>query len=102
MASLAGIGWTRNKAEVEKIIGFSWFVFKPLLFVLFGAEVSVASLRRETVGLCVATLGVAVLIRILTTFLMVCSAGFNIKEKIFISSAWLPKATVQVMIDRMA
>ncbi|XP_012412079.1 sodium/hydrogen exchanger 9B2 [Trichechus manatus latirostris] len=102
MASLAGIGRTRNKAEVEKIIGFAWFVFKPLVFVLFGAEVSVASLRPETVGLCVATLGVAVLIRILTAFLMLCSAGFNIKEKIFISSAWLPKGTVQVALGSVA
>ncbi|KAM9678051.1 LOW QUALITY PROTEIN: sodium/hydrogen exchanger 9B2-like [Trichechus inunguis] len=102
MASLAGIGWTRNKAEVEKIIGFAWFVFKHLVFVLFGAEVSVASLRPETVGLCVATLGVAVLIRIFTAFLMVCFAGFNIKEKIFISFAWLPKATVQAALGSVA
>ncbi|KAM9678049.1 LOW QUALITY PROTEIN: sodium/hydrogen exchanger 9B2-like [Trichechus inunguis] len=102
MASLAGIGWTRNKAEVENIIIFAWNMFVPLLFGLLGAEVSVASLRRETVGLCVATLGVAVLIRILTTFLMVCFAGFNIKEKIFLSFAWLPKATVQVMLGFVA
>ncbi|KAM9678236.1 sodium/hydrogen exchanger 9B2-like [Trichechus inunguis] len=102
MASLAGIGWTRNKAEVEKIIGFAWFMFKPLVFVLFGAEVSVASLRPEAVGLCVATLGVAVLIRILTAFLMVCFAGFNIKEKIFVSFAWLPKATMQAALGSVA
>uniref|UniRef100_A0A8C5K8Z8 Solute carrier family 9, subfamily B (NHA2, cation proton antiporter 2), member 2 n=1 Tax=Jaculus jaculus TaxID=51337 RepID=A0A8C5K8Z8_JACJA len=53
-------------------------------------------------GLCVATLGIAVLIRIMTTFLMVCFAGFNIKEKIFISFAWLPKATVQAAIGSVA
>ncbi|XP_023590517.1 sodium/hydrogen exchanger 9B2-like [Trichechus manatus latirostris] len=74
-------------------------MFEPLLFGLLGAEVSVASLRPETVGLCVATLGIAVLIRILTTFLMVCFAGFNIEEKIFISFAWLPKATIQIFKD---
>uniref|UniRef100_A0A9L0JZ13 Cation/H+ exchanger transmembrane domain-containing protein n=2 Tax=Equus asinus TaxID=9793 RepID=A0A9L0JZ13_EQUAS len=86
MAFLAGMGWSSEKAEVEKII----------------AVVSIASLRPETVGLCVATLGIAVLIRILTTFLMVCFAGFNIKEKIFISFAWLPKATVQAAIGSVA
>ncbi|XP_019481420.1 PREDICTED: mitochondrial sodium/hydrogen exchanger 9B2 [Hipposideros armiger] len=53
-------------------------------------------------GLSVATLGTAVLIRVLTTFLMVCFAGFNIKEKIFISFAWLPKATVQAAIGSVA
>ncbi|KAL2780681.1 sodium/hydrogen exchanger 9B2 isoform 5 [Daubentonia madagascariensis] len=102
MAFLAGMGWASKKAEVEKIIAVAWDVFQPLLFGLIGAEVSIASLRPETVGLCVATLGVAVLIRILTTFLMVCFAGFNIKEKIFISFAWLPKATVQAAIGSVA
>ncbi|XP_016014531.2 sodium/hydrogen exchanger 9B2 [Rousettus aegyptiacus] len=102
MAFLAGLGWTSKKAEVERIIAVAWDIFQPLLFGLIGAEVSVASLRPETVGLCVATLGIAVLIRILTTFLMVCFAGFNIKEKIFISFAWLPKATVQAAIGSVA
>ncbi|KAM5340146.1 sodium/hydrogen exchanger 9B2 isoform 2-T2 [Glossophaga mutica] len=88
--------------KVEKIISVAWDIFQPLLFGLIGAEVSIASLRPETVGLCVATLGIAVLIRILTTFLMVCFAGFNIKEKIFISFAWLPKATVQAAIGSVA
>ncbi|XP_010588780.1 sodium/hydrogen exchanger 9B2 [Loxodonta africana] len=102
MAFLAGIGWRSKKAEVQKIIAVAWDIFQPLLFGLIGAEVSIASLRPETVGLCVATLGLAVLIRILTTFLMVCFAGFNIKEKIFISFAWLPKATVQAAIGSVA
>ncbi|XP_045392616.1 sodium/hydrogen exchanger 9B2 isoform X1 [Lemur catta] len=102
MAFLAGIGWAGKKVEVEKIIAVAWDVFQPLLFGLIGAEVSIASLRPETVGLCVATLGIAVLIRVLTTFLMVCFAGFNIKEKIFISFAWLPKATVQAAIGSVA
>ncbi|XP_008579129.1 PREDICTED: mitochondrial sodium/hydrogen exchanger 9B2 [Galeopterus variegatus] len=102
MAFLAGMGWSSKKAEAEKIIAVAWDIFQPLLFGLIGAEVSIASLRPETVGLCVATLGIAVLIRILTTFLMVCFAGFNMKEKIFISFAWLPKATVQAAIGSVA
>ncbi|XP_006893157.1 PREDICTED: mitochondrial sodium/hydrogen exchanger 9B2 [Elephantulus edwardii] len=102
MAFLAGIGWTSRKVEVEKMIAVAWDIFQPLLFGLIGAEVSIASLRPETVGLCVATLGIAVLIRIFTTFLMVCFAGFNIKEKLFIAFAWLPKATVQAAIGSVA
>lgn len=102
MAFLAGLGWSSKKAEVAKIISVAWDIFQPLLFGLIGAEVSIASLRPETVGLSVATLGTAVLIRVLTTFLMVCFAGFNIKEKIFISFAWLPKATVQAAIGSVA
>uniref|UniRef100_A0A8D2CNZ3 Solute carrier family 9 member B2 n=1 Tax=Sciurus vulgaris TaxID=55149 RepID=A0A8D2CNZ3_SCIVU len=50
MAFLAGMGWSNKKAEVEKIIAVAWDIFQPLLFGLIGAEVSIASLRAETVG----------------------------------------------------
>uniref|UniRef100_A0A2K5RPR1 Solute carrier family 9 member B2 n=1 Tax=Cebus imitator TaxID=2715852 RepID=A0A2K5RPR1_CEBIM len=50
IAFLAGMGWTSEKAEVEKIIAVAWDIFQPLLFGLIGAEVSIASLRPETVG----------------------------------------------------
>uniref|UniRef100_A0A5F9CWH4 Solute carrier family 9 member B2 n=1 Tax=Oryctolagus cuniculus TaxID=9986 RepID=A0A5F9CWH4_RABIT len=102
MAFLAGIKWAKKKEDVEAIVAVAWDIFQPLLFGLIGAEVSIASLKPETVGFCVATLGIAVLIRILATYLMVCFAGFNIKEKIFISFAWLPKATVQAAIGSVA
>jgi len=36
--------------EVEKIVAVAWNIFQPFLFGLIGAEVSVASLRPETVG----------------------------------------------------
>ncbi|KAM9678237.1 sodium/hydrogen exchanger 9B2-like [Trichechus inunguis] len=102
IAFVAVAGWTGNKEVIENIVRVAWIVFEPLLFGLLGAEVSVASLRPETVGLCVATLGIAVLIRILTTFLMVCFAGFNIEEKIFIAFAWLPKAMIQAALGSVA
>ncbi|OWK06951.1 SLC9B2, partial [Cervus elaphus hippelaphus] len=101
-AFLAGRRWASTKTDVEKVIAVAWDIFQPLLFGLIGAEVSITALRPETVGLCVATLGIAVLIRISVTYLMVCFAGFNIKEKLFISFAWLPKATVQAAIGSVA
>ncbi|XP_069834486.1 sodium/hydrogen exchanger 9B2-like [Dendropsophus ebraccatus] len=102
MAFLAGIGWSGEKAVVEDIIAIGWDIFQPLLFSLIGSEISVSSLRPETVGLCVATLGLALIIRICFSFLMVSWAGFNLKEKIFISLAWMPKATVQAAIGSVA
>lgn len=50
-------------------------------------------------GLGVSTLCVGLLVRVLVTFGVVLFAGFNMKEKIFISLAWMPKATVQVSLD---
>ncbi|XP_010215382.1 PREDICTED: mitochondrial sodium/hydrogen exchanger 9B2 [Tinamus guttatus] len=88
--------YTMLQKAVEKNVAVAWNVFQPFLFGLIGAEVSVMSLRPETVGLCVTTLGIALIVRILVTFLMVCFAGFNFKEKVFVSLAWMPKATVQV------
>ncbi|XP_067324721.1 sodium/hydrogen exchanger 9B2-like isoform X2 [Anolis sagrei] len=102
LAFLAGIAWSDEKKEVEKIIAVAWEIFQPFLFGLIGAEITVASLKPETVGLCVATLFVGLTARITATFLLVCFAGFNIKEKIFISLAWIPKATVQAAIGSVA
>ncbi|CAH2301230.1 sodium hydrogen exchanger 9B2 isoform X1 [Pelobates cultripes] len=102
MAFLAGIGWSANKTVVEDAISVAWDIFQPLLFGLIGAEISVASLKPETVGLCVATLVISLAIRVCATYLMVCCAGFNLKEKIFISLAWIPKATVQAAIGSVA
>ncbi len=47
-------------------------------------------------GLGIASLLIALLIRVLFTFVCVLCAGFNMKEKVFIALAWMPKATVQV------
>ncbi|XP_040527163.1 sodium/hydrogen exchanger 9B2 isoform X6 [Gallus gallus] len=102
LAFIAGVGWSDEKKEVEKIVAVAWNIFQPFLFGLIGAEVSVTSLRPETVGLCVATLGIALAVRIIVTFLMVCFAGFNFKEKVFVSLAWIPKATVQAAIGSLA
>ncbi|XP_062992001.1 sodium/hydrogen exchanger 9B2-like [Elgaria multicarinata webbii] len=102
LAFLAGMAWSDEKKEVEKIIAVAWDIFQPFLFGLIGAEISIGSLQPETVGLCVAVLAVGLTARITATFLLVCFAGFEIKEKIFISLAWIPKATVQAAIGSVA
>ncbi|KAF2988555.1 hypothetical protein EK904_006209 [Melospiza melodia maxima] len=102
LAFVAGVGWSDEKREIEKIVAVAWNIFQPFLFGLIGAEVSITSLRPETVGLCVAILGIALVVRIIATFLMVSFAGFNFKEKVFVSLAWIPKATVQAAIGSLA
>ncbi|XP_053113995.1 sodium/hydrogen exchanger 9B2-like isoform X2 [Hemicordylus capensis] len=93
---------SKDQRKIEEIVGVAWEIFQPFLFGLIGAEISITSLVPETVGLCVATLSIALLVRIIATFLMVCCAGFDIKEKVFISLAWIPKATVQAAIGSVA
>lgn len=102
LAFIAGIGWEEAKAPVEEVVDRAWDIFQPLLFSLIGAEISFNKLDGQTVGLGVASLVIALTVRVLFTFVMVMCAGFNFKEKIFIALAWMPKATVQAAIGSTA
>uniref|UniRef100_A0A8C5D3I8 Cation/H+ exchanger transmembrane domain-containing protein n=1 Tax=Gouania willdenowi TaxID=441366 RepID=A0A8C5D3I8_GOUWI len=102
LAFLAGLGWGADKVRVEEVVGWAWDIFQPLLFGLIGAEIRVCELEGHTVGLGIASVLIALLIRVLFTFVCVLCAGFNIKEKIFIALAWMPKATVQAAIGSTA
>ncbi|XP_063166803.1 sodium/hydrogen exchanger 9B2-like [Candoia aspera] len=102
LAFLAGIAWSDEKKAVEEIVTFAWHVFQPFLFGLIGAEISVSSLGAKTLGLCLATMSLALTIRVMITFVLVSAAGFAFKEKIFIALAWIPKATVQAAIGSVA
>lgn len=60
---------------------------------------TVMGLKRSlplVVGLGIAVLFIGLVARLLISFAVVNGAEFNLKEKIFIAVAWLPKATVQV------
>lgn len=49
-------------------------------------------------GSSVLVLCIGLLFRIVAAFFATFRGGFNWKEKVFIAFAWLPKATVQVML----
>ncbi|XP_058288517.1 sodium/hydrogen exchanger 9B1 isoform X5 [Hylobates moloch] len=102
LSFIAGTKWSQEKIKVQKIITNVWNIFQPLLFGLVGAEVSISSLESNIVGISVATLSLALCVRILTTYLLMCFAGFSFKEKIFIALAWMPKATVQAVLGPLA
>ncbi|XP_061565826.1 sodium/hydrogen exchanger 9B2 isoform X2 [Cololabis saira] len=102
LSFLAGLGWKSHKAPVAAMVGRSWDVFQPLLFGLIGAEITIATLNASTVGLGVACISAGLVVRLLVTFLLVHFGGFNLKEKLFIAVAWLPKATVQAAIGSKA
>lgn len=47
-------------------------------------------------GMGIATLVISLVIRLITTYLGLLGNDLNLKERLFIAIAWLPKATVQV------
>ncbi|XP_034044192.1 sodium/hydrogen exchanger 9B2 isoform X2 [Thalassophryne amazonica] len=102
LAFLAGLGWGAEKVHVEEVVGWAWDVFQPLLFGLIGAEIRVSQWEGDTVGLGVASLLIALLVRVLFTFVCVLCADFTLREKVFIALAWMPKATVQAAIGSTA
>uniref|UniRef100_A0A0D9QVL1 Solute carrier family 9 member B1 n=1 Tax=Chlorocebus sabaeus TaxID=60711 RepID=A0A0D9QVL1_CHLSB len=102
LSFIAGTKWSQEKMKVQKIITNVWDIFQPLLFGLVGAEVSVSLLESNTIGIFVATLSLALCVRILITYILMCFAGFSFKEKIFIALAWMPKATVQAVLGPLA
>ena len=77
-------------------VGHLWEVFQPLLFGLIGAEVSLSLIQAETVALGLAVLGIGLVLRTITSFLIVMGLGLSLREQLFVALAWLPKATVQV------
>ncbi|CAL8241330.1 unnamed protein product [Merluccius merluccius] len=102
LAFLAALAWKTDKAPVAVLVGRSWDIFQPLLFGLIGAEITIATLSARTVGLGIACIFLGLVLRLLVTYLLVHWAGFNLREKLFIAVAWLPKATVQAAIGSKA
>uniref|UniRef100_A0A6Q2XLV5 Cation/H+ exchanger transmembrane domain-containing protein n=1 Tax=Esox lucius TaxID=8010 RepID=A0A6Q2XLV5_ESOLU len=102
MAFLASLGWGTEKAPVAAVVGRFWDFFQPLLFGLIGAEITISTLNPNTVGLGLACITIGLVVRVLITLSVVLFAGFNLKEKLFIALAWVPKATVQAAIGSTA
>ncbi|XP_039206627.1 sodium/hydrogen exchanger 9B2-like isoform X1 [Crotalus tigris] len=102
LSFLVGMACSDEKKAVQDIVTFAWQVFQPFLFGLIGAEISITNIGFETVGFCLATMFLALAVRILATFLLVTGSGFHWKEKLFIALAWIPKATVQAAIGSTA
>lgn len=102
LAFLGGIGWGAGKTRVEEVVSWMWDICQPLLFGLIGAEIRISAMEGHAVGLGIASLLIALLVRVLFTLVCVLCAGFNMKEKLFIALAWMPKATVQAAIGSTA
>jgi len=106
MAFVAGLGWRRqgwaDDNPVSGALASMWIVFQPLLFGLIGTEIKVSELESETVGLGVAILLCGILVRFAVSYLAVLGGELTHKERLFVSLAWIPKATVQAAVGPLA
>nr|KAG5713906.1 hypothetical protein BaRGS_024533 [Batillaria attramentaria] len=107
LAFVAAIRWRKETdhncmAAIADVVGVLWMLFQPLLFGLIGAAVRVDALEAKTVGLGIAVLGIGLGVRMVVAFLAVLGTNLNMKERLFVPVAWLPKATVQAAIGALA
>lgn len=102
MGFVASVGWRNDGWDennpVIKIFHRMWIILEPVIFALIGTQIQVDKISPETLGKCTAVLVLAMLIRMVGTFFAVCGGNLNKKEKLFMTFAWLPKATVQAAL----
>merc|ERR1711981_1460477 len=65
---------------------------------LIGTEIQIHKINLQTLGLSIAVLVVALLIRMIATYGAVSGGNLTRKEKVFMAFAWMPKATVQAAL----
>ncbi|XP_075213979.1 sodium/hydrogen exchanger 9B2-like isoform X2 [Lycorma delicatula] len=94
-------GWS-NKNPVGDIFGIIWQIMQPILFGLIGAEIDLMQLQLDTVGKGIAVILCGLLFRVISCFIALFGTNLNLKEKIFVNLAWLPKATVQAALASKA
>ena len=102
-----GVGWRRQSGYTEhnpvtQHLSQLWTLLQPLLFSLIGAEVDLGELDSSVVGLATAVLCIGLIIRLMVSQLAVMGGDLSFKERLFVSFAWLPKATVQAAIGPIA
>ncbi|XP_023233238.1 sodium/hydrogen exchanger 9B2-like [Centruroides sculpturatus] len=107
LAFVAAFGWRKKSFSnedslVSSTLGNLWLLFQPILFGLIGTEIKFEDLKGDTVGFGIAVLLIALVFRMLTSFIVVFKAGLSLREQFFIAIAWLPKATVQAAIGPFA
>lgn len=94
----------KNKSfskEINKKYNYLWFLFEILLFVLVGISVDINYALKE--GLMpVLVIIIGLIIRSIGTYISLISSNFKMKEKLFIISSYIPKATVQASIGAIA
>ncbi|XP_071453538.1 sodium/hydrogen exchanger 9B2-like [Hetaerina americana] len=80
----------------------AWLAMQHPLFTLIGYQLDMSQFHWHDAALLIAVIAIGLVIRMVTTFCAVFGSRFNLKEHLFISIAWIPKATVQAALGPTA
>jgi len=86
--------------ECEHWMHSIWvWVMEPMLFSTVGSLLDFSQLQGGTVPKAVAIVCCGLAVRVCLTFLVMGGSRFSIKEKLYFSIGWTPKATVQAALS---
>ena len=102
MGAAAARGWRQTRDPVSALMGRLWTLSQPFLFGLIGAAVVLAQIDLVYIWVGLMTLTLGLCVRLVVTYAAVRRTGFNLRERLFIALAWLPKATVQAAVGALA
>ncbi|KAM3959029.1 sodium/hydrogen exchanger 9B2 [Aphomia sociella] len=95
-------GWPINDNPVSEVYKFLWRIFEPLLFTYSGYFLEVSQITATEISLIVACIFSALILRLVTAFLVAVANKISVKESIFIAVTWMPKAIVEAVLVRVA
>lgn len=84
--------------DLSDSIHIIWSLMMPFLFGIMGAEFKIADLDPTYIRQAVFLVICGALCRLVTTYLSLWGSSLNVKEKCFVSIAWLAKAAVQATL----
>lgn len=84
--------WKHHKPEIH--LEYVWMVLMPLLFGTVGAAIRITEVQLKHLLLGVGVFIFGLCFRWVATFLVGFAKDYNMKERVFIAFAWIPKATV--------
>ncbi|CAH1388389.1 unnamed protein product [Nezara viridula] len=103
-AFVANYVWTKHgtvsveKNKVAENFGKLWTIVQPALFGLIGPEVDFSVIDVSLLGQSAAIFLLSLVIRMATCVLCLLKIGLQWKEMLFVSIAWIPKATIQAAL----
>jgi NhaP-type Na+/H+ or K+/H+ antiporter len=98
-ASVAAKKWGPVKSdEVENRVNLFWIMLMPLLYGILGSGIDFDIVDSDIMWRAFVVMIVGAIVRVPLSYISVIKADLNHKEKLFISIAWIPKATVQAAL----
>ncbi|XP_072936431.1 sodium/hydrogen exchanger 9B2-like isoform X2 [Epargyreus clarus] len=95
-------GWAINNNPVSEVFKLLWRIMEPMLFSLSGYFLEVSEISLQDFGLIVACIFSALILRLLTAFLVSIGNELSVKESLFVAITWIPKAIVEAVLVRVA